>query len=95
MGQDRTKSGAFLVLTGLIYADVLLTVKGVSTHGLSYEANPLMRYVIDSWGPAAFTWIKALPLLPLGVYYRRVPNWLWALLIILMMLVVTLGVFAQ
>lgn len=95
MRRVSTKTTAVLILAGLCALDTILTIRGIRTHGLDYEANPLMRMLVERHGLFAFASIKVGVVVPFILFRQHVKDYQYALLILLYSIVAFLGVMAQ
>lgn len=68
--------------------DIVLTLIFVNHYGTSMEANPVMRFVLEKGGSIGFVVAKTAVMLPLVPFHKRIPKWVYAGLIIVMVPVV-------
>lgn len=71
--------------------DCIATIVFVSQHGITAEANPLMRITIDHGGMFGFMAVKAIVLIPLIGLHKHIRSWIYAGLIAIMIPVVYMG----
>lgn len=67
------------LLTALFVADIV-TTHYVLQHG-GYEANKLMRRLIDRWGFGGLVAYKGIVLIFVAYIHAMIPIWLWVVMI--------------
>ena len=88
----KTKNWLLALFVVLWITDTLLTMKFVKLHGVEMEANPVPRYMMQNFGLLGFGVFKVAMITPLLAIRKHVYNWLYAILILIMVPVVYAGV---
>lgn len=79
------------VFSGLWSADTICTLVFTHYEGTIAEANPVMRYIMEQHGMFAFVLTKAVVLMFYLLFREHIREWMHAVLILIMTIVVYFG----
>lgn len=85
------KKWLLLVFSLFWLADTVFTLMFVGALGLEAEANPLVRGLMQRFGPMGLITFKVAAIIPLVAIHRHVPTWVYSALILIMLPVVYFG----
>lgn len=91
MSNLSTKPALTLAFGSLWIADMALTAEFVQEQGIQMEANPIVAWVIVTYGITAFIWVKLVILAVWLLLHKRVHVGIHAALVVIMLPVVYMG----
>lgn len=91
MKGDTYKSVLTLAFAVLWIADAALTAEFVQEQGLQMEANPIVAWVITTYGITAFIWVKMVILAAWVLLQKHAHIAIHVVLVVIMLPVVYMG----